>query len=165
MSLEIVTEIISILFIATLIDITLGEPPNRIHPVVLIGRIINFFIKIIKNASKYMKDKDKENFEKVMGSILALGLTVMVSLVVYYICMQSLFLLGIFFVIVSAVLLKTTFSIRAMDNHIKEILEELDKNDLDKARKNLSKIVSRDTRNLSESIILSACIECVAEAL
>ncbi len=48
MSLEIVTEIISILFIATLIDITLGEPPNRLHPVVLIGRIINFFIKIIK---------------------------------------------------------------------------------------------------------------------
>ena len=134
MSLEIVTEIISILFIATLIDITLGEPPNRIHPVVLIGRIINFFIKIIKNASKYRKDKDKENFEKVMGSILALGLTVMVGLVVYYICMQSLFLLGIiFFVIVSAALLKTTFSIRVMDNHIKEILEELDKNDLDKS--------------------------------
>ena len=165
MSLEIVTEIISILFIATLIDITLGEPPNRIHPVVLIGRIINFFIKIIKNASRYMKEKDKENFEKVMGSILALGLTVMVSLVVYYISMQSLFLLGIiFFVIVSAALLKTTFSIRAMDNHIKEILEELDKNDLDKARKNLSRIVSRDTRNLSESRILSACIECVAES-
>ena len=165
MSLEIVTEIISILFIATLIDITLGEPPNRIHPVVLIGRIINFFTKMIKNASKYRKEKEKENFEKVMGSILALGLTVMVSLVVYYICMQSLFLLGtIFFVIVSAVLLKTTFSIRAMDNHIKEILAELDKNDLDKARKNLSKIVSRDTRNLSESRILSACIECVAES-
>ncbi len=100
-----------------------------------------------------------------MGSILALGLTVMVSLVVYYLCMQSFFLLGaIFFVIVSAVLLKTTFSIRAMDNHIKEILAELDKNDLDKARKNLSKIVSRDTRNLSESRIMSACIECVAES-
>ena len=165
MSLEIVTEIISILFIATLIDITLGEPPNRIHPVVLIGRIINFFTKMIKNASKYRKEKEKENFEKIMGSILALGLTVMVSLVVYYLCMQSFFLLGaIFFVIVSAVLLKTTFSIRAMDNHIKEILAELDKNDLDKARKNLSKIVSRDTRNLSESRIMSACIECVAES-
>ena len=97
MSLEIVTEIISILFIATLIDITLGEPPNRIHPVVLIGRIINFFIKIIKNASRYMREKDKANFEKVMGSILALGLTVMVSLVAYFISMQSLFLLGIIF--------------------------------------------------------------------
>ncbi len=59
MSLEIVTEIISILFIATLIDITLGEPPNRIHPVVLIGRIINFFTKMIKNASKYRKRKRK----------------------------------------------------------------------------------------------------------
>ena len=65
MSLEIVTEIISILFIATLIDITLGEPPNRIHPVVLIGRIINFFIKIIKNTSKYMKEKDKEKKDRI----------------------------------------------------------------------------------------------------
>jgi adenosylcobinamide-phosphate synthase len=167
MPLEIVIEIISILFIAALIDITIGEPPNRVHPVVLIGRIINFFTKMIKNASRYRKEKEKEkeNFEKVMGSILALGLTVMVSLVVYYISIQSLFLLGtIFFVIVSAAILKTTFSIRAMETHIKEILVELNKNDLDKARKNLSKIVSRDTRNLSEPRILSACIECVAES-
>lgn len=166
MSLEPVTEIISILFIATLIDITIGEPPNKMHPVVLIGRIIKFFTKIIKkNSFKYIKEKEKENFEKVMGSILALGLTVLVSVVVYYIITQSFYLLGtIFFVIVSSVMLKTTFSISAMDKHIKEILTELDKNDLIKARTNLSKIVSRDTRNLSESGILSACIECVAES-
>lgn len=167
MPLEIITEIISILFVAILIDILLGEPPNRIHPVVMIGRIINFFTKMIKDASRYRKEKgkDKGNFEKVMGSILTLGLTATVSLVVYYVSMQSLFLVGtIFFVIVSATLLKTTFSIRAMDHHIKEILVELDRNNLDKARKNLSKIVSRDTQNLSETRILSACIECVAES-
>ncbi|CAN5740335.1 hypothetical protein BH23THE1_BH23THE1_09520 [soil metagenome] len=75
MSIQILTEIVSILFIATLIDITIGEPPNRIHPVVWIGRIINFFTKMIKNASKYRKGKERENFEKVMGSILAFGLT------------------------------------------------------------------------------------------
>ena len=166
MSLEPVTEIISILFIAALIDITIGEPPNKMHPVVLIGRIIKFFTKIIKkNSFRDIKEKEKENFEKVMGSILALGLTVLVSVVVYYIITQSFYLLGtIFFVIVSSVMLKTTFSISAMDKHIKEILTELDKNDLIKARTNLSKIVSRDTRNLSESGILSACIECVAES-
>ena len=55
MPLEIVTEIISIIFVAILIDIILGEPPNRIHPVVMIGRIINFFTKLIKNASRYRK--------------------------------------------------------------------------------------------------------------
>ena len=166
MSLEPVIEIISILFIATLIDITIGEPPNKMHPVVLIGRIIKFFTKIIKkNSSQYIKEKEKENFEKVMGSILALGLTVLVSVVVYYIITQSFYLLGtIFFVIVSSAMLKTTFSISAMDKHIKDILAELDKNDLIKARTNLSRIVSRDTRNLSESGILSACIECVAES-
>jgi adenosylcobinamide-phosphate synthase len=166
MLLEPAIEIISILFIATLIDITIGEPPNKMHPVVLIGRIIKFFTKIIKkNSSRYIKEKEKENFEKVMGSILALGLTVLVSVVVYYIITQSFYLLGtIFFVIVSSAMLKTTFSISAMDKHIKDILAELDKNDLIKARTNLSRIVSRDTRNLSESGILSACIECVAES-
>jgi len=166
MLLEPVIEIISILFIATLIDITIGEPPNKMHPVVLIGRIIKFFTKIIKkNSSQHIKEKEKDNFEKVMGSILALGLTVLVSIVVYYIITQSFYLLGtIFFVIVSSAMLKTTFSISAMDKHIKDILAELDKNDLIKARTNLSRIVSRDTRNLSESGILSACIECVAES-
>ena len=59
MLLESVIDIISILFIATLIDITIGEPPNKMHPVVLIGRIIKFFTKIIKkNSSQYIKEKE-----------------------------------------------------------------------------------------------------------
>ncbi len=46
------------------------------------------------------KEKEKKTFEKVMGSILASGLTVMVGVVVYYVSTQSFYLLGtIFFVI------------------------------------------------------------------
>ena len=56
------------------------------------------------------------------------------------------------------------FSIKSMDKHIKDILKDIEKNDIEKARINLSKIVSRDTKTLSEVNILSACIECIAES-
>lgn len=161
MLFEFFKEVILILFIAVLIDIFIGEPPNKIHPVVLIGRIISFFTKVIKNTTW----NKKKYFEKTMGSFLALGLTATVGMIVYFIITQSLYLGGtITFMIVSSIILKTTFSIRAMDKHIQQILREIDNNNIIKARQNLSKIVSRDTRTLSESKILSACIECVSES-
>ena len=56
------------------------------------------------------------------------------------------------------------FSIKSMDIHIKEILKDIEKKDIEKARHDLSKIVSRDTKTLSNENILSACIECIAES-
>ncbi len=154
-------EIILVLIIALFIDAMIGEPPNRLHPTAIIGRIINFFTKIIKNSSQ----NKLKNFEKIMGSILAIGITILIGLIVYFIIVQSLHLLGtIIFIILSAIILKVSFSIRAMDNHINDIIKELNRHDLDKARNNLAKIVSRDTTTLSESKVISACIECIAES-
>ena len=56
------------------------------------------------------------------------------------------------------------FSIKSMDIHIKDIIKDIEIKDIEKARMDLSKIVSRDTKNLYEVNILSACIECIAES-
>jgi adenosylcobinamide-phosphate synthase len=161
MAFELIDEIILTLIIAFVIDGLIGEPPNRLHPVVQIGKIINLFTIFTKNLST---NKGK-HFEKLMGSILAIGLPTFVGLIFYLISVQSFHLLGtLIFILLSALILKVSFSIKAMDNHIHDIITELSNHNLDIARKNLAKIVSRDTNTLSEPKILSACIECIAES-
>ncbi|WP_148686017.1 cobalamin biosynthesis protein [Candidatus Nitrosocosmicus hydrocola] len=161
MTVELIDEIILALIIASAIDLTIGEPPNRLHPVVQIGKIVSLFTRI----TKYVSIKKGVYFEKVMGSILAIGLPTVVGLIVYFISVESFQLLGsIVFVLLSSIILKISFSIKAMDNHINDIIDELNNHNLDKARKKLAKIVSRNTDSLSEPKILSACIECVAES-
>lgn len=153
--------IIVVLLTAVLIDFVLGEPPNRFHPVVFIGKIISILTIFIKSISKDNGGK----YERLGGSVLAVGLPVFIGLITYFVTTQLYYTLGIvFFILVSSLILKISFSVRSMDKHIQEVLGMLEKNDITGARNNLSKIVSRDTSSLDKSQILSACIECVAES-
>ena len=81
------------------------------------------------------------------------------------IILQSFYIIEtITFILLSTFILKSTFAIKSMDKHIKDILNDIEKKEIEKARYNLSKIVSRNTKTLSEKNILSACIECIAES-
>jgi adenosylcobinamide-phosphate synthase len=155
-------EIILIICFSVSLDYLLGEPPKSIHPVVWIGKIITFF------AFRIKKRNNKENnafYERICGFALALSLVTSIGTLSYLITIQSLYTLGtIAFILLSTFILKSMFSIKSMDKHIIDILSDIEKNDIEKARNDLSKIVSRDTKTLSEEKILSACIECTAES-
>lgn len=159
--MQILQEIILIIILSVSFDCFIGEPPNSIHPVVWIGKGINFF-------TKQIKEKDIEKFkldEKKSGSIFALSFTSILGIFAYVIIVQSVYVLGpIAFICLSVFILKSTFSIKAMDKHINDILKDIEKKDIENARHNLSKIVSRNTNTLSEEKILSASIECIAES-
>ena len=158
----ILQEIILIICFSISMDYLLGEPPKSIHPVVWIGKIISFFTCQIK------KRNNKENnilSEKTWGSILAVSLITTIGTTSYLITLQAFYMLGtIAFVLLSTFILKSMFSIKSMDKHIIDILVDIEKNDIEKARNDLAKIVSRDTKTLSEEKILSACIECTSES-
>lgn len=155
--------IISIVCFSVSFDYLVGEPPNRIHPVVWIGKTINFFTAKIKKKGK---DKAHNGLnEKIQGSILAISLTSAIGILSYLALVSSLHSLGIIaFILLSTYILKSMFSIKSMDKHINDILMDIERKDIDRARLDLSKIVSRDTKTLSEEKILSACIECIAES-
>ena len=158
--IQIVQEIFLVICFSISFDYLIGEPPNSIHPVVWIGKIINFFTFQVKKRNKKYK-----SYEKICGLVLALSLTFSIGILAYLIIMLSFPIIGtIAFIFLSAFILKSMFSIKSMDKHIKDILKDIEKNDIEKARINLSKIVSRDTKTLSEVNILSACIECIAES-
>jgi adenosylcobinamide-phosphate synthase len=159
--MQILHELILITILSISFDYFIGEPPTRIHPVVWIGKGIDIFTKQIKK-------KNFEKFkipEKISGSILALSLTSTLGVFAYIIIIHSVYTIStVAFIFISVFILKSTFSIKAMDRHIKDILNDIKKKDIEKARYDLSKIVSRKTNTLSEEKILSASIECIAES-
>ncbi len=159
--IQLYQEIILIICFSISFDYFIGEPPNAIHPVIWIGKIIKFSTEKIKKRN----NKTYRISERVSGSILAIGITTIIGFAAYLITIQTFYTIqAITFILLSTFILKSTFAIKSMDKHIKDILNDIEKKEIEKARSDLSKIVSRNTKTLSEKNILSACIECIAES-
>lgn len=142
--------IVLALLLSVAIDIVFGELPTRIHPVVIMGSIIGFF---------------KNIFIKIRNRISGLHLVLFTSLVIiillyiiYYICSFNEMLLFIVF----SVLLSSTFSVNMLLKTAMDVKADLDES-IEKARKSVSYLVSRDTGELTESFIVSAVIESLTE--
>ncbi|MDD2777491.1 MAG: cobalamin biosynthesis protein [Methanocellales archaeon] len=135
-----------ILLIAILIDLIFGEPPEKIHPVVWMG-------KLIAGLRAHM------NKSKIGGVIVALIVVGGFTLAGYLISLIS----GIVGLIISAYILKATFSITCLAGTANMMEKYLASDDLKNAKKNLPKLVGRDPAQLSKKEINSAVIESVAE--
>ncbi len=140
------------LLLAVLIDLILGDPPNRYHPTAWIGVLIN-------NLKPRLKG-DNEHVEKIKGALGAVLIIAVVAVVAYLISLIISFN-PIVEIIITALMLKMTIAIRSMEEHAKRVLDTLD--DLALARRELAMIVGRDTSNLDKQHILSAVIESISE--
>jgi adenosylcobinamide-phosphate synthase len=147
-------DFIIILGLALVIDL-LGEPPERIHPTVIIGKLILFLYNLTNK--RFLKHK------KMVGTLIGLFVIIVVSIPVYFILCLLKGILWEFYIILSAFLLKSSFSIKAMHTFTLPIAKEIIKGNLGKARNLLMHVVRRDTRNLDEQKILSATVETIAE--
>lgn len=137
------------------IDWAFGDPPNRFHPVAWLGALVGRVVPRLK----------AKKGEQLRGLVFALLLVGLVGVGAYS-AVTGIFLYAgaIAFVIASAIILKVTIAIRGMEKHARTIMESLERQDLAEARKKLSMIVRRDTRELGEQHILSATIECIGES-
>lgn len=142
---------ITISFILSIIiDITFGELPGKIHPVVIMGSIINFF--------KGIFIKIKNRLSGFLLVICCISVTSIILYIFYLIGSYNVILLFIIFTI----LLSSSFSIKMLLNTATGVKNDLN-DSLDKARKSVSYLVSRDTDELTESFIVSATIESLTE--
>lgn len=142
--------IILALLLSLAIDVIMGELPTRIHPVVIIGSIIDFF----KNIFISIKNR-------ISGFLLVLSTIAAVSIIVYilyYIFSFNDYLLFIAF----TVLLSSTFSVNMLLKTAIDVKSDLDES-LEKARESVSYLVSRSTDELTEAFIVSAVIESLTE--
>jgi len=141
---------------ALLIDLTLGDPPNRFHPTAWMGSLIDFLARFRPH-------------ERAWAELLYGGLLMLVGLVVTV--GTGLALAWLFTRLpqpvnwlLTALILKTTFSLRGLDRAAGEVQAALEASNLSEARRLLSwHLVSRDTSQLSAGQVAAAAVESVAE--
>jgi adenosylcobinamide-phosphate synthase len=151
------TDAVFIFALAFLIDIVLGEIPDRFHPTVGIGKVISYLKPKLKNKNP--------KIEKANGVLLLVVVALLASLPVFLGLWVIRFYLGsIPYIIVGAILFKSTFAIKCMRRYTVPIAKALKANDLDGARKFLPFIVRRDPNSLNERQIISAAVESIAES-
>ena len=145
----------SALALAVAWDIALGEPPNAIHPVVGIGKVISWLERIAPKANRFA--------QFVYGLLVALLLPAVLGAGAYFLAQWLKEVWIPLYVVVVAILFKTCFSIRGLQASANDVRLSLEKNDSSDAARNLKSLVSRDTAQLTLEQSASAAIESVAE--
>jgi adenosylcobinamide-phosphate synthase len=151
-------EIIIILLISVTMDLILGDPNNKIHPVAWLGKYINYFILKIKC-------QEKENHEKKIGIIFTITTIIFFTILIHTILIWLYNINIILMMVLSIFILYSVIAIKGIEKHINSITIALYNNDIENARKNLSMIVSRNTKDLDEEHILSGAIESIADSI
>ncbi|MFB0567276.1 MAG: cobalamin biosynthesis protein [Candidatus Bathyarchaeia archaeon] len=148
-------EALLILLIALTVDMALGEPPRFIHPVVWMGKLASFLER------RGVSQTPLPQFVYGVGiSLFLIGLfTTATYFILFY--LKSLNLAA--YVIIGAVLLKSTFSLKELRKTAIRVKNFLQGDKLDEAHHELRSLVSRDTQGLSKSLLVSATIESIAE--
>jgi len=153
-------ESITIIGLAILIDLIFGDPKNRYHPTAWIGTLIAKFTPLAKHQNPI--------FEKIGGVLI---ITIISSIVILLLLSLDFGISLIFTdyislivsILVGTILLKSTIAIRGMEKHAINVLESLEKNNLNMARNHLSMIVKRNTTNLDKNHVLSGVLESISE--
>lgn len=142
-------EFVAVAGLAILMDLLMGEPPNRLHPVAHMGTVIA--------RGKRWGVGRRPAIAFGIGCLIVVTGS-MACLAIGWAVQQWL---G---VIVQALVLTCCMGVRSLSRAGASVREHLSVNDLSAAREKLSfHLVSRDTRSLSESEISAAAIESVAE--
>jgi len=146
-----------IFLLAFLIDMTVSEFPDRIHPTVWMGKVIAYFKPKIRSESPRV--------EMVNGVLLGLSVILLFAVPAYLIIFFVQRFFGwIPYIVVSAIVLKSTFALKCMQRYTVPIADAIKKGDYNKARQLLHYIVRRDPTGLSERHIISATVESIAES-
>lgn len=145
--------------IALAIDLALGEPPNRFHPVVWMGRTMAFLDKRIRRTGRPTRDRFLGIF------VVLIPILIFVGGFTFLLAVVRSWLGVIIWVLACAVVFKTMFAIRALEKHTAPMIDDLKRNDLEAARKKASMVVSRDVNKLDQAHITSCACETVAENL
>lgn len=141
------------------ISFLVADPPNRIHPVSWLGKLVSYFIPKLKHKSSLKK-------ERLKGIVFTLTLTFGISVVSYYFSVALYKIFGIFALLIySLLVLKFTMAILTLERHVNAVTNALQEKNLIDARKKLSYVVGRKTEPLDREHIISATIESIGESL
>ncbi len=138
---------------ALLLDGVFGEPPEAVHPTVLMGRMIAAF----EERALGLKSPGSR---RLAGIVLALSLPSFIFVATRKVL--GAVPAGLRWMIGTA-LISATLSMRGLAEAAGDVERGLDEGRLERARTRLGQFVGRDTEGLSEPEVCRAAVESVAE--
>ncbi|MGB5710600.1 MAG: adenosylcobinamide-phosphate synthase CbiB [Waterburya sp.] len=148
---------IYILLLAAILDYLIGDPGGWLHPVQVMGWIIQNYTNL---ALEFCHPGWQRRLAGLLlGWLLIVGSGLFGWLIISG-CSIIHPLLGS---LMEVVLLASCFAGKSLRVAVQDVLKPLEAGDIIKARSRLSLYVGRDTDNLSQSEILRALLETVAE--
>ena len=146
-----------VVLLAVVLDLALGDPPNRVHPVAWMGRALAAGRRALGHGGPIAL--------LLGGAGLTLGLMAIAAGAGAAVAALA-GMLGPSGVALEAVALKSTLSLRDLARAARSVAAALERGDLDDARGRLGfHLVSRPTATLDAGQVASGAIESVAENL
>ena len=147
-------EIVSVIFFAFILDLLIGDPRYRYHPVRIMGHGISFFSKVLRRGG--LGGRRGGIFLVLILETIILGAYLVISLTLRKLYPLSGWGFDLF-VCYSCLALKDLIS------QTKLVIRALEKGDLSKARECVARVVGRDVRYLDEEGVCRATMETLAE--
>jgi len=148
---------IIILVIAAAIDLLLGDPPDAVHPVAWMGKVVSLLEKAglqFDHAGQFF-----------YGMAMTLFITAVFAVPAYFILLYLEKLNLVAATVLAAVLLKLMFSVKGLRRAALAVRDNLQDDRPEKVRHELRTLVSRDTAGLTRPLLVSSAVESVAEGL
>lgn len=160
--------VVFVLLIAWLLDMWLGDPPRMPHPIVAFGKMISFCEKRMnKGASRVTKGATMTIF--LVGGVFILTSLLVYALPAYLIHVADIpttykYAAFAFHLVVAIYFVFSCLAGKTLRQEVRMVFDALDES-LPKGRKQVARIVGRDTAQLSSSDVSAAALETLAENL
>lgn len=146
---------ITLIALAIVIDLIVGDPRPLPHPVVIMGRFISSFERLWNRGTAQQRRGSGALLTLIMvGGVWGISWLLLAVLTQLH---PGLALIAELW------LLSTTLAIKGLGDAAHAVVEPLTKGDLPAARQALGMIVGRDTHSLDEAEITRGTVETVAE--
>lgn len=146
------------LLIGFCIDLIIGDPHSIPHPVVFIGRLISVCEKTLR---KVLPKNPRGEF--IAGILLAFIVISISSAIPFFILYFSQAVSVWLRLSLESIMCWQILALKSLKSESMKVYKSLKKGDIEEARYNVSMIVGRDTKVLSDIGITKAAVETVAE--
>ena len=145
------------IWIAYVLDLIFGDPQNIIHPVQVIGKMISSGEKFLLGENSSLSRKYKF-FAGMILNITVISLTYGITYLIHRTSENSIIL-----TVAEIYLMYTVFSINSLAREGNRVYNILKEGNIERARKDLSYLVSRDTGTMDEKMIIRSTMETISE--
>lgn len=140
-----------------ILDLILGDPHSFPHPVRLIGSLITKLESVLRKRAQNSKS------EWYAGGILVFFILLLSTGIPIIILSIAYWIHPYLMVFIESIFCYQLLATKSLKVESMKVYSSLQKGDIEEARYNVSMIVGRDTKNLTEEGIAKAAVETVAE--